>query len=402
MNASFSGPPESPNTVAPVSRRDFLKAGALGALTLSGVQAGDGIEGTGSKPRSLILLMMVGGPSQLETFDPKPEAPEGVRGPFGSISTRLPGVRVNEFLPRIAQRMDRLTCIRSLHHDEAPIHETGLQLIQTGRIDRGDARSPHLGAIASSLATDLDGSFPRFFVLPEPIGPTGVAIGNGQTQGNLSRKHAPASLPEGSRGGHPDIRQAVAIESESRSLVETYGDSDFGRHCLRARRMVQAGVRVVTVNMASTVFRQTSWDAHGSEPFSTLEDYKRTLLPTFDQAFSALIDDLGRLGMLDSTLVVATGEFGRTPWVNAKGGRDHWTRAWSALLAGGGILGGQVIGSTDRLGAEPTDRPVSAVELFGTMARSLGLDPARKLVQADGSEIPSTLEGAKAIPESIA
>jgi uncharacterized protein (DUF1501 family) len=381
------------------SRRDFLKAGSLGALGLG--LSGPSLGAT-SRPTegALILLMMVGGPSQIETFDPKPDASSEVRGPFRSIETAVPGVRVVEHLPEVARRMGRLTLIRSLHHNSAPIHETGLQLVGTGRLFRLGADHPHLGSIAARRL-GASGGLPPFVILPRAIGNTGVSIPNGQSAGPLGPSFEPFTLgadpaspgfdprrafdqarlfldesAELTSAGAPDrsSRFAFDLSTESASTRATYGQSTLGQSCLLARRLVESGVRVVVVNMAETVFDRPSWDAHGSKPFSTFDDYARTLLPSFDRAFSTLVDDLESRGLLASTLVVATGEFGRSPRINASGGRDHWPGVWSALMAGGGMAGGQVIGSSDRNAAEPSDRPVMVPELFATMAHALGLD----------------------------
>ena len=153
--------------------------------------------------------------------------------------------------------------------------------------------------------------------------------------------------------------------------------------------------------MFATVFNQVTWDCHGSRPFSTLDDYASTLLPTFDVALSALLDDLDRRGLLESTLVVATGEFGRTPRLNAAGGRDHWPGVWSAVLAGGGTRGGTVIGASDPQGGEPVDRPVAPAELVATMYRSLRIDPALKIAGADGEPF-ALVEGTRPISEAFA
>jgi uncharacterized protein (DUF1501 family) len=243
-------------------------------------------------------------------------------------------------------------------------------------------------------------------ILPRPIGATGVSISNGQSSRSLGNSfepfatradpasdgYDPAQVFDRARrfldesaelrsAGAPDRsgRSAFDLSTESATVRSSYGHSSFGQNCLLARKLVESGVRVVVVNMAETVFDCPSWDAHGSKPFSTFDDYANRLLPSFDRGFSTLIDDLDSRGLLASTLVVATGEFGRSPRINASGGRDHWPSAWSALLAGGGMAGGQVIGSTDRNAAEPVDRPVPASELFETMARNLGLDPSRTL-----------------------
>ncbi len=380
------------------NRRDFLRIGALGTL---GLGLSGPVAGSAKLPsdRAVILLMMVGGPSQIETFDPKPSAPSEVRGPFRSIETAIPGVRVVEHLPGIARRMRRLTLVRSLHHDASPIHETGLQLLGTGNLRRLDREHPHLGSLAARRLGSA-GGLPPFVILPRPIGRTGVSIPNGQSPGMPfgpfvlgDDPSSPTFDPRGALGrarrfldesselrsaGSPtsSSHRAFDLSAERASIREGYGRSSFGQGCLLARRLVESGVRVVVVNMAETVFERPSWDAHGREPFSTFDDYARNLLPTFDRAFSALVDDLEARGLLASTLVVASGEFGRTPKVNASGGRDHWPGVWSALLAGGGTPGGRVIGASDRTGSEPIRRPVTLPELFATMSRSLGLDPA--------------------------
>ncbi len=380
------------------SRRDFLRIGGLGTLGLGLAGRVYGSSATRSGG-AVILLMMVGGPSQLETFDPKPDAPDEIRGPFRAIETAIPGVRLGEHLPGIARRMGRLTLIRSLFHDASPIHETGLQLIGTGRLCRPGEDHPHLGALAAR-ALGSSGGLPPFVILPGPIGNTGVSIPNGQSAGSLSPSFAPFLLGDDPASPDYDPRRtldrarrfldhaseltsadepdrstyrAFDLGAERPTTRETYGRSTFGQSCLLARRLVEAGVRVVVVNMARTVFDTPSWDVHGSGPFSTFDDYARNLLPTFDRGYSALIDDLDASGLLDSTLVVASGEFGRSPRINASGGRDHWPGAWSALLAGGGQAGGRIIGATDRQAARPIDRPVAAADLFAIMADALGL-----------------------------
>lgn len=399
-----------------LTRRDFLQVGGLGTLGLSlpAPAVGFGAGGRPTADRAVIWLMLVGGPSQLETWDPKPDAPSEVRGPYRTMETSVPGVRINEHLPKLARRMGRLTLVRSLHHDSAPIHETGLQLLQTGRPCRDGQEQPHAGSVAARLLGSSNG-LPPFVILPGPIGNTGVAVSHGQTAGPLgpafepfhlaadpasgtydpsshfdrARRFHDQAVAHGLSGSAPTARtvgRAFDPSGERDSMRDAYGRNTFGQSCLLARRLVEAGSRFVTVNMFDTVFDRVTWDCHGARPFSTLDDYGRTLLPTFDAAFSALIDDLERLGRLDSTLVVATGEFGRTPRVNAKGGRDHWPGVWSAALAGGGVRGGQVVGASDAHASAPADRPVSPPELLATVYRSLGIDPSTPLVSADGGE----------------
>jgi hypothetical protein len=368
--------------------------------------------------------MLVGGPSQLETFDPKPDAPEEIRGPFRSIATSVPGIRVGEHLPRLARKMDQFSLIRSMHHGEAPIHETGHQLIQTGRLCRPGEENPHLGSVAARLLGPRNG-LPPSMIVPGPITDTGVKVPHGQTSGWLGEAYEPFRVADdpASATYNPSLildrarrfldraldhaegssralaaqaepllgdraRAAFRLDLERDDLREAYGRDTFGQSCLLARRLVEAGVRLVTVNMFETVFNRVTWDCHGSAPFSTLADYARELLPTLDRALSALVDDLRSRGLLDSTMVVATGEFGRTPKLNAAGGRDHWPGVWTALVAGGGICGGQVIGASDAHASAPADRPVTPQELLATMYRGLGIAPGQFLQTPTGETYP--------------
>jgi hypothetical protein len=384
--------------------------------------------------RAVILLMLVGGPSQLETWDPKPEAPAEIKGPFGSIATRVPGVQISEHLPRLAARMDRLALVRSLHHDAAPIHETGHQLLQTGRLCRPGEEHPHLGAVAARLLGSRNG-LPPFMVVPGPITDTGVQVPHGQTAGSLgaafepfhleddpasprfqpgkaldrARRFLDQAMNQGGPAGQAlaisteplliePARHAFRLDTEREELRDAYGRNTFGQSCLLARRLVESGVRLVTVNMFESVFNKVTWDCHGSAPFSTLGDYANDLLPTLDQALAALLDDLRVRGLLDSTLVVATGEFGRTPRLNAAGGRDHWPGVWSALLAGGGVRGGVVVGASDAHAGAPADRAVSPQDLLATMYRSLDLSPAQSLPGAGGESL-TLVDDARPIEE---
>jgi uncharacterized protein (DUF1501 family) len=382
----------------------------LGALGASLARPEFVAASNASSDRALILLVLVGGPSQLETFDPKPDAPSEVRGPFRAIETRVPGVRLNEFLPKIAGRLDRVAIVRSLHHDAAPIHETGQQLIQTGRLSTPDIDAPHVGSMAARILGSKNG-LPPFVVLPGPIGNTGVRVSHGQTAGVLGAAFDPFTVPmdptsadyevsvdddaierSGTssidcRSSRRRVRQAFDLEAEPDLVRDAYGRGTFGQSCLLARRLVEAGVRVVAVNMFDTVFHKATWDCHGVSPFSTLADYEATVLPTFDRAYSALLDDLERRGRLGSTLVAAAGEFGRTPRLNAAGGRDHWPGVWSGLFAGGGVRGGQVIGASDSWGAEPVDQPVTPAEFVASIYQALGIEPVGHIASATGESV---------------
>ncbi|MFO0889290.1 MAG: DUF1501 domain-containing protein [Isosphaeraceae bacterium] len=416
-----------------IRRRDFLRIGGVGlgslGIGVKGLEAGERDHLPGD--RSVILLMLVGGPSQLETWDPKPDAPAEVRGPFGSIATRVPGVRICEHLPRLASRSDQFALIRSLHHDSAPIHETGLQLLQTGRVCRLEDEEPHFGSVAAQLL-GRRGSLPPFAILPGPIANTGVNVSHGQSEGWLAESCSPfllnddpasprfdgaraferaqrclealpgssADLGDLGRLFRPATRSAFDLGSEPADVRRRYGENTFGQSCLLARRLVERGVRVVTVNMFESVFNKVTWDCHGSAPFSSLADYRRDLLPTLDCALSALLDDLRDRGLLESTLVVATGEFGRTPKLNATGGRDHWPGVWTALAAGGGVRGGQVIGASDDQATAPDVRPVRPQELLATIYHCLGL-PAGTYMQRPSGEEQTLVEDASPIHELL-
>jgi uncharacterized protein (DUF1501 family) len=185
-------------------------------------------------------------------------------------------------------------------------------------------------------------------------------------------------------------KRAFRIDHEPEAVRERYGENTFGQSCLLARRLVEQGVRLVTVNMFDTVFNRTTWDCHanGGDLNSTLDDYGRTLCPMLDIAFTALISDLEERGLLRNTLVLCMGEFGRTPRINNRGGRDHWPNVWSGILAGGPVQGGRVIGSSDRHGTEPVDRPVHASEIVATVYHAFGIDPRTTITTPDGAPAP--------------
>ncbi len=431
-----------------LTRRDFLRVGALSAgavgLNLADIAR---IQGAAkSDDINCILLFLVGAPSHLDTWDLKPAAPDTVRGPFKPIKTNVSGIEICEHLPLMAKMADRYALIRSVHHKAAPIHETGHQMMQTGYLFRGGQEYPHYGSVVSQLRGRKAGGLPPFVVLPGPIGNTGVSVSHGQGAGYLGAKHEPFFLrgdaadkafkisdlqaPPGidparlkSRkelldaidGAHrafdatEDIRsrdnayeqafgmifaekakKAFDIASEDEKLRARYGRNTFGQSCLLARRLVENGVRLVTVNMFDTVFNEITWDCHadGGGLAVRLDDYAETLCPMFDLAYTALLDDLKTRGMLDNTLVLAMGEFGRTPQLNARGGRDHWPGAWTVLFAGGKVKGGQVIGASDKNGAEPRDRPVSPDMIAASVYKGMGIDLNERLPGPENRPLP--------------
>lgn len=397
-----------------LTRRDFLRVGALGAGAV-GLSLADLHGGSANKDINCILLFLVGGPSQLDTWDLKPNAPDTIRGPFRPTATNVPGVQIAEHFPRMAQRAQHYAIVRSVHHDEAPIHETGQQMMQTGHLFRGGQEYPHYGAVLSQQHGARVEGMPPFVVLPAPIGNTGVSVSHGQGAGGLGSRHEPFVLhAEPDRlldavdGAHrafdsgttsqPALGQlftsrakkAFDLAGEKDDLRDRYGRNTFGQSCLLARRLVEHGVRLATVNMFETVFDAVTWDCHadGGTLATTLDDYRDTLCPMFDRAYSSLLDDLTERGLLENTLVVAMGEFGRTPLLNPRGGRDHWPGVWSILFAGGGVRGGQVVGSSDALGAEPRDRPVTPAEVAATIYRALGIDARTTIPGPDNRPTP--------------
>lgn len=368
------------------SRRDFIRTGVL-AAGAAGLSLGVGRQSeagqiAAGRAKSCIVLFLVGGPSQLETWDPKPDAPAEVRGPFRPIATSVTGIQISEHLPRMASLAQRYAIVRTVYHDAPPIHETGQQLLQTGRLSQNDVPFPHFGAVLARHLGPRQPDAPPFVILPAPIGNTGINVSHGQSAGFLDAAYEPQV-------------QAPFTHRLSQSDRERYGKTGFGDACMRSRQLVEEGVRCVVVNMFDTVYDRVTWDCHAERQSlsSTLDDYRRTLCPTLDRALATLLDDLHQRGLLDETLVVAMGEFGRTPRLNAQGGRDHWPGCWSIVLAGGGVRGGQVIGASDRLSAEPARRPVTCGEVVASIYGAMGLPHATQLALPD-RRIMSVVEAA--------
>lgn len=357
-----------------LSRRDFLRAGSLTVVGLSGA-ARAGVLGDSPNRRGIFILM-TGGVSQLETFDPKPEAPSSIRGPFKSIETAVPGLRFGESLPLLAQRADRFAVIRSMNHDAAPIHETGQQLLQTGQLSDRNAKFPHWGSLIARSIPARSG-IPANVILPRPVTNTGVMAYRGQESGLLGADWEPAIV-------------SLEPADEPESIRRLYGETHFGRLLLKARQLVERGTRCVTVNLFDSLADQITWDCHGDPKCgpATLFDYQSRLCPEFDQAMSGLIDDLTQRGLLADTLIVASGEFGRTPFVNERIGRDHWTGCWSAMIAGGNIAGGKTIGASDASASAPTERPVNPSELTATLVNWCGVDGAAQTVEIGSQSQP--------------
>ena len=432
-----------------LSRRDFMKVGGLGVMGLSMAEllAAEQARAGTKREMSCIVLFLVGAPSHIDTWDMKPDAAAEIRGPFRPIQSNVSGIELCEHFPLMANMADKFALIRSVYHKEAPIHETGHQLMQTGYLFRGGTEYPNYGSVIAKLR-GAQSELPPYVVMPTQIGNTGVSVPHGQNAGFLGAEFdpyflnadpaaadfrttdlAPAQSLDPARlknrtelvtavddvqrrfesglavdttsANHakalatvfsPEAKRAFDIAAEPDPLRDRYGRNTFGQSCLLARRLVERGVRLATVNMFDTVFNETTWDCHanGGSLAVTLDDYKTTLCPMLDLAYTALIEDLYQRGMLDSTLVIAMGEFGRTYKLNSRGGRDHWPNVWSIAMAGGGVRGGQVIGSSDKYGAEPKDRPVHPSEIAATVYHAFGIDPATQLAGPNDRQVAVT------------
>ncbi|QDS92203.1 hypothetical protein FF011L_09400 [Roseimaritima multifibrata] len=439
------------------TRRDFLQAGTLGAIgfglpqLLAAKEAG--LTDKSKDNRSCIMIFNLGAPSQLDTFDMKPQAPAEIRGPFQPIATKG-DFQISEILPGHAKVADKFSIVRSCYHNAAAVHDAGWQMMQTGRQFTGGVNYPHAGAVLQYLKgrrTDL----PAHVVLPETMGRGGGNLPNGQAGGFLGKAYDPFALmadpsqpnfkvpdllPPDSLGdiridrrrrmraaiegkmrsfeatesaalmdknfaaayrlmNSPQARSAFDLTKEPTAVRERYGMNRFGQCCLLSRRLVEAGVRFVTVNTFLTVFNELTWDIHGSKPFTTIEGMKNIVAPMYDQGYSALIEDLADRGMLEDTMVCGLAEFGRTPKVNPAGGRDHWPQCFSCTFAGGGVQGGRAIGASDPIGGVPADRPAPPSEIIATIFHSLGLDLHAELPGPGGRPFPLVDFGFREIRE---
>ena len=464
-------------SLAAPSRRDLLKAGAIGLLGLSWPELLARRAAAGSstaygasfgRAKSCILLFMWGGPAQQETWDLKPEAPAEIRGEFKPIDTNVPGIRIGEHFPLLSERADKLAIVRSLTHGDVN-HTTATHFLLTGQppppVDDLTKDWPHMGAVLSRLGRGR-GVLPPFVSLrPKPQVendvPRFVEQSHGQFSGWLGQSAAPLTIdadpshaeyrvgdftlpPEVSAARLDDRRALLAdvnrqleaqaanplldamgghyrrafellgtaaggaafdLDEEPPEVRDRYGRNPHGQSVLQARRLIERGVPLVTAFWPSEGIKNVSvyWDTHSRN----FIDLRERLMPPADQAFSALLDDLSQRGLLDETLVIWTGEFGRTPRVGQRNsdagagrdGRDHWPGCFSAVLAGGGIRGGQVYGSSDRHAAYPASNAVAPVDLVATAYHCLGVDPhlaledqqGRPLVVCSGSPIRQLL-----------
>ncbi len=423
-----------------VIRRDLLRMGVLSGLGFSLLSnrlatkvAAQAVPVRKSTAKSCILIWLDGGPSHLDMFDPKPRAAAEIRGPFSAIQTSVAGIEISELLPRTAELMKHLAIVRSL---TSPLGEHGLanHYLLTGYQPTPVLEYPSLGAMAARQFPSR-GALPAHIAIPNHgeigAGYLGArfepwSIGGDPAKPNfqvndleafpevdasrlqrrveflrefdqwqMQRDAAQASNSPVTRAlelaTSPAAQTAFALHEEPEHVRRRYGPRTFGQSCLLARRLIERDVRFVTVNYSG-------WDTHASLLLNLQQGYAGAevgvgLVPTFDQGFSALIDDLAKREMLDETLVIVMGEFGRTPKINAAGGRDHWPRVFSVVLAGGGVPGGQVIGSSDSIGESPRDQPQTPNDLARTIYTLLGIDPDTELITPSGRPVTINRDG---------
>jgi hypothetical protein len=448
------------NRLPTLSRREWLTlsaAGVLGPSLSVWLESLAGAAGDRKRRRSCILLWMHGGPSQMDTFDPKPGHENG--GPVKPLRTKVPGLHISEHLPQLARHAGRLALLRSMSTKDAD-HGRGDYLMHTGHAQGGPIQYPPMGALFAKELKAPDLELPAFVSIAPNRGFAPPAYEGGY----LGPQHAPLILGDGGRiptfsypgapGGdyerllkvqdfdrpaevgakQADARlklleevddeflrdratvaslshraayqravtlmrskaaRAFRLDNEPAKLRDQYGRNLFGQGCLLARRLVEQGVPFVEVTLAGVV--DNDWDSH-RDNFAAV----KKLCGVLDPAWATLMSDLQDKGLLDTTLIVWAGEFGRTPRINRQAGRDHWARSWSTVLAGGGIKGGQVVGKTTADGMDVVERPIDAQDFLATIALALGIDVKKQNLSNLGRPIRIAEPTAKPIKEVLA
>ena len=440
-----------------VTRRDILRVGSLSALGL-GLSHLDRLEAAAcehaatrpARPaKSCILIWLDGGPSHLDTFDVKPDAPAEVRGPLSDIPTSVPGLRFSQCLPRTADIADKITVLRSV---TSPLgaHNFAAHYMLTGYRPSPVLEYPTFGSTLAFLRQSARTILPANIAVPDyrvggggltgngylPSSAQPFALGSdpatkdfrvrdldpyaGLTNARLARRkeflnqldrlsQAVESSADSSSDPtfeqafrlltSPRAKEAFDLSAEPAAVRQRYGNRTIGVSCLLARRLVERGVPFITVN-------DRGWDTHNNLYTRLKEGYTGAqvpvgLIPSLDLAFSALINDLDDRGLLDETLVVVMGEFGRTPKLNTAGGRDHWPRVFSVVMAGGGVPRGLALGSSDATGESPLERPIRPEDIAHTVYRLMGIDPSVELHTSDGRPIRVGHIDGQAIPEIV-
>jgi len=426
-----------------IRRRDFLRLGTAGlfgmGFTLPGLlEMQARAAGQGRGDLSLIFLFLHGGLSTIDTWDLKPDAPAEFRGDFRPIDTNVPGIRIGEHLPRTARQMDKIALIRSFRHHNSD-HGAADHYVLTGYFPQAgfnpglspnnqrpahgsiiarklgprggvppyvclpkmhpSAGSAYLGSTVAPFVIDADPNAPDFSV-PDIVPPPALAANRLEARRELLRRldryqqavetqanHNARAVSDYQREAFnlmtsPAARRAFDIQAEPDRLRQDYGRNSLGQSCLMARRLVEAGVRCVTID-------HSNWDTHDNN-FRTL---RSSLLPALDGGLSTLFRDLADRGMLATTLVVVTGEFGRTPRINGNAGRDHWGPAFTVALGGGGIHGGRVIGRSDARAERPISDPHGPEDLAATIYHLMGIDPGEEFYTPEGRPVPIVNHG---------
>ncbi len=419
-----------------IARRNFLGGALMGGL--AGLGAGAGISAFAnpavakqleSDQKHMLVVFLSGGVSQLETWDPKPKTDTG--GPFRAIPTSVPGIHISELLPHTAQQMHHMALVRSINTKENN-HSKGRVAMETGRRETPALVYPHLGSVASKLLTHESNPLPGFIRIASRgggvnnkdaayLGPkyASLTLSGGDAPQNSLRPSTLEALDDLARNELRrrasdrfvqrrrtadteaytysfeqaqrlmERREAFEVDKEPEAMKEKYGSHDFGRHCLLARRLIEQGVSFVQVN-------HTNYDTH-HENF----DYHIEQLGEFDATFAFLLQDLHDRGLLEKTLVVVMSEFGRTPKINERYGRDHWGTAWSVAMAGCGLQHGAAIGKTNANGTAVADREVDHGHLFHTYLKAVGVNPTASFY-LNGREMPVADPAASAIDELLA
>jgi hypothetical protein len=450
-----------------MSRRHALKVGGLGMLgmTLPNLLRAEAVKKTlKSKAKSVIFLFQWGGPSHVDMFDRKPNAPEGVRGPLSAIKTKVPGLHLCEGLERLAKVMDKVTVIRSVHHTMKNHNSAGYYAL-TGHAPAVDDQRlrdsielfPGYGSVVDALAPNRSemptaisypyvisdgsttpGQHASFlgkehdpflftqdpnssdFALPELSLPSNLSMDRlrerRELQKLIDRQSRLLEVSASAKGldsyyekalamlDSTQLRDAFNINAEPEKVRESYGRSTYGQSCLLARRLVEAGAKFTTVYFSASIGGRSDtsggWDTHGFDNTRMYPIIQKYHLPMTDQTLPTLLLDLEERGLLDSTLVVWMGEFGRTPFINKNVSRDHWPQCYSVLLAGGGIKRGHIYGASDKNGAYPAENPVRPDDIAATMYYLMGIDPQTEV--RDAANRPLLIANGKPIMDVMA